>query len=109
MLDRWVFVVGALLIVIAELQLAWVLRQQYKLFKSKTILQPLKRLLFAAVLFIMLGALPLLFVYLNIVWFHFDALWIVYVSVLSNAVTKVVTASIINLVYRFRTDEDRLF
>lgn len=108
MLDKWVFIVGALLIVIAELQLAFVLRKQFLLFKNKTILQPLKRLLFACVLLLMLGALPLLFVYLNIVWFHFNALWIVYVSVIANALAKVVTGALLNLVYKFRTEDNKL-
>lgn len=106
MLDRWVFILGAALIVIAEIQLAFVLRKQYKLFKNKTSLQPLKRLLFAAVLLLMIGALPLLFVYLNIVWFHFQAIWIVYVSVLANAFAKVVTGFVLNLVYTFRGEND---
>lgn len=108
MLDKWVFIAGAVLILIAEIQLGFVLKKQYKTFKNKGELQPLKRLLFAAVLLLMLGALPLLFVYLNIVWFHFDAIWIVYVSVLANAFAKVVTGAILNMVYKFRTGDDSM-
>ncbi len=102
MLDNWVFIVAALLITIAEIQYAIVLRKQYRLFERKSVYQPLKRMLFAVVIFMIIGALPLLFVYLDIVWFHFQAVWIVYIAVLGNALAKVAAGLALNLVYNFR-------
>lgn len=106
MLDNWVFVLAAILIGVAEAQFVFVLFQQRKAFKNRTSLQPLKWLLFGAVLLLMIGAAPLMFVYLNIVYFHFKATWIVYLAVLMNAFAKIVSATLLNLVYRFRSDDD---
>lgn len=106
MLDNWVFQIAALLIVVAEIQYAIVLWKQYKLFQQKSAYQPLKRMLFAVVIFMIIGALPLLFVYLNIVWFHFQASWIVYAAVLGNAGAKVASGLALNLIYNFRASDD---
>lgn len=106
MLDKWVFILASILITIAEIQYISVLLKQYKLFKTRSMYQPLKRLLFAVVVLMIVGAFPLLFVYLNIVWFHYDALWIVYVAVLGNAGAKVAAGVALNLVYNFRSKDD---
>lgn len=108
MLANWVFVLAAALIGIAEIQYALVLRKQIRLFKEKNTLQPLKYMLFGAVLLIMVGAAPLGFVYLNVVWFHLNAAWIVYVAVLANAFAKVVIGFILNMIYRFKGGEDEV-
>ena len=109
MLNNWVFLVAAVLIVIAEIQYIMVLRKQYRLFRERSTLQPLKRLLFTAVLLLMFGAAPLLFVYIDIVWLHYSAQWIVYMAVLANAFAKVITGFILNKVYDFRSQDEDLF
>ena len=108
MLDNWVFIAGAALLTIAEVQYIYLLRKQYKLFSQTSPLQPLKRLLFTVVLMLIIAVAPLLFVYLNIVWFHFDNIWIVYAAVIANALAKVVVGLTLTLVYRYRGPDDDL-
>lgn len=102
MLNNWVFIVAFIEMGFACFMYAWVLLRQRETFKTTGALRPLKRLLFTAVCFLMLGALPLMYVYANIVWFHNPHLWIVYFAVLSNASSKVAEALLLIAIYRFR-------
>jgi predicted tellurium resistance membrane protein TerC len=105
MLDNWVFIAAIVIMVTANILYVSVLLQQYKLFKVRTSLQPLKILLFCAVLLLIIGALPLMIVYANIVWFHYNHLWLVYAAVLLNAFAKLVTGIMLRLIYRFRLSD----
>lgn len=102
MLDKWVFALGAALIILAEVQYFYVLREQLRQFQTKSDLQPLKKLLFATVILLMLGAMPLLMVYINLAFLHWQALWIVYLAVVANSLSKVATGTMLILIYRFR-------
>lgn len=86
----------------AEILYLNALRLQIKEFKKVTPLQPLKYMLLFTVILLMIGAAPLMFVYLDIVWFHYDSVLIVYVSVLMNAMSKTMTGILINAIYYFR-------
>jgi len=104
MLDSWVFIIALVEMLVACILYLFVLKQQFSTFKNNSRLQPLRRLLFGTVLFLLIGALPLMYVYANIVWFHNDSLWIVYMAVISNATSKLIGATLIYMIYKFRID-----
>jgi hypothetical protein len=101
MVDIWVFWVAAVLIVIAEFEYALVLVQQYRQLRKKTRLQSLKWLLIGSIFSLMVGALPLLVVYLDIVWWKVQIGWLIPVAVLTNAGSKVIASTVFNIMYKY--------
>lgn len=105
-LSNWVFILALALMAGGVLGYLNVLRKQYRLFRRQDQVQHLKYLLFAAVILLILGALPLMFVYADIVWFHFNSVTIIYVAVICNAASKLITGIILNLIYNFRLKDE---
>ena len=105
MLDNWVFIAGFTELLISCLVWLVVVRMQLNAFKTKSNVQPLKRLLLASVVLLILAHLPLMAVYANTVWFHYDSLWLVYFAVLANATSAILVALLLYAIYKFPSDE----
>jgi len=72
--------------------------------RPKTLLQPLKRLLIASVLLLMLSSVPLMVTYANTLWFHKHALTVINVTIISNATALIITKLVLIAIYRYRSD-----
>lgn len=105
MVDRWVVLVGFIELTIACMINIFVLRLQFSQFRYKSFLQPLKRMLLLSVVFFILAALPLMFVYANTLWFHLANVWIIYVAIIANATAKVLISLMLLLIYRFKGND----
>jgi hypothetical protein len=105
MLNNWVFEIGFVLLMISCLIWLFVVRMQLNTFKTKSHLQPLKRLLLVSVILLILAHIPLMIVYANTVWFHDNAIWLVYFAVLANAISAALMAVVLYAVYKFPGDE----
>lgn len=102
MLNNWAFFIAFLLLVGACSLDVYIFTIQLKEFRHVDKYQPLKRMLAAAILFVLFASLPLALVYANILWFHFSQLWIVYVAVIGNAIAKLLFGLAYLVIYKTR-------
>lgn len=105
MLNNWIFKLAILEMAFAITLYLIVFKKQLVTLKTKGALTPYKRMLIGSVAFMIIGTLPLMFVYINIVWFHWNANWIIYMAVVSNATTKIIIGVLLNMIYNFKVQE----
>lgn len=96
-----IFLIAAILLAISIISNVLTMRIQLRQFRTKSSVQPLKYLLLGTLISITLGATPLLFVYLDIVWFQVSYRWIVSAAVLINALAKVSASLMLFLIYSY--------
>lgn len=104
MADRWVFSAGFWLLFAAIAVMCTVLRMQYYTFAYKSSLQPLKRLLFGSIFALVFAAASLMLVYGLDLWSPktlMQHLWLINVAVLGNALSKLVSALLFYVIYKY--------
>lgn len=99
MVDQWVFLVAFLTLTLGSLIDVTVVLTQIRQLRKKTQLQPLKWMLLASVIFIILASSPLMFVYADILWLHIRGSWIVVMAVLGNAFAKLMFGVFMRIIY----------
>lgn len=106
MVNDKVFLVGFIELGLALILYLYVIKLQLNTFKNQTVLQPLKRLLLASVILLVVASIPLEIVYADAVWFRYQAGWLVPFAVIGNATAKLIVAFVLILIYKFRSKDD---
>lgn len=99
--NNWYFVIGFILLCIAISIDLYILRLQLATLRKKSVFQPIKKLLIAAIFLVALASTPLAFVYADILWIHYNAMWIVWVAVIGNSFAKVLFGLVYLMIYRY--------
>lgn len=105
MVDKWVFFVAFFELLVSCLVLLYVIRLQLNTFKTKSELQPLKRLLLSLVTILIITHTPLMIIYATTVWGSFHNLLLVYVAVLGNASSAVIGSFLLYTIYKYQSKD----
>lgn len=101
MANNWYFAVGFVLLCIAISIDLYILHLQVATLHKKSVFQPIKKLLIAAIVTVALASTPLAFVYADILWIHYNAMWIVWAAVIGNSFAKVLFAFVYLAIYKY--------
>ena len=100
MVNRLTVELGFWILLVAVIGFVQVLFMQGRAFRTKSALQPIKRLLFGSVLALVVAAVSLMVVYANTLWFHKNQSVIITISIIGNAISKVISAWLLFLIYK---------